>query len=246
MEPLLMDLHTHTIASGHAYGTITEMAKAAADKKVKVLGITEHAPGIPGTCDKLYFSNMKVVPRELFGVKLLLGSEINIMDYDGRLSLPDSYIKYLDIRIAGHHKICCEFGSMEENTRAVVSAMKNPKIDIISHPDDGRGPLDYEKLVEASVTYHTLLEINNNSLRLPIRKNAEENMRTILKLCMECGQPVVVNSDAHYMDDIANIDQVSRLIDEMGFPRELIMNYFPERFLDFLRENRMREGMEAC
>lgn len=33
------DLHTHTIASGHAYNTIREMARAAADKGLKALGI---------------------------------------------------------------------------------------------------------------------------------------------------------------------------------------------------------------
>ena len=39
------DLHTHTIASGHAYGTITEMVHAAALKDLPILGITEHARG---------------------------------------------------------------------------------------------------------------------------------------------------------------------------------------------------------
>jgi putative hydrolase len=33
------DLHTHTIASGHAYGTITEMVHAAALKDLPILGI---------------------------------------------------------------------------------------------------------------------------------------------------------------------------------------------------------------
>ncbi len=41
-----LDLHTHTVASGHAYSTVQEMAKAAADKGLKLLGITEHAQGI--------------------------------------------------------------------------------------------------------------------------------------------------------------------------------------------------------
>lgn len=40
----LLDVHTHTIASGHAYNTIMEMAKAGFDKGLKLLGITEHAP----------------------------------------------------------------------------------------------------------------------------------------------------------------------------------------------------------
>ena len=54
----ILDLHTHTLASGHAYSTITEMAKAASKQGVKILGITEHAPTIPGTCQLFYFQNL--------------------------------------------------------------------------------------------------------------------------------------------------------------------------------------------
>lgn len=37
----VLDLHTHTLVSGHAYCSLREMAKAAADKGLEVLGITE-------------------------------------------------------------------------------------------------------------------------------------------------------------------------------------------------------------
>ena len=38
----LLDLHTHTIASGHAYNTLYEMAQAAADKGLSLYGCSEH------------------------------------------------------------------------------------------------------------------------------------------------------------------------------------------------------------
>ena len=50
MRKVLLDAHTHTVASGHAYSSLQEMAKAAADKGLEVLGITEHGPSVPGTC----------------------------------------------------------------------------------------------------------------------------------------------------------------------------------------------------
>lgn len=59
----LVDTHSHTIASGHAYSTITEMAEAAAAKGLKALALTEHAPEMPGTCGLFYFQNLDVVPR---------------------------------------------------------------------------------------------------------------------------------------------------------------------------------------
>ena len=43
----VLDSHTHTLASGHAYNTITEMAQAAADKGLSLLAITEHGPAMP-------------------------------------------------------------------------------------------------------------------------------------------------------------------------------------------------------
>ena len=63
-----LDVHTHSIASGHAYGTVTEMAKAASEKGLKLLGITEHTEGIPGTCSNFYFTNLGALPREMFFV----------------------------------------------------------------------------------------------------------------------------------------------------------------------------------
>lgn len=237
MKPLELDVHTHTIASGHAYGTLTEMAKAAADKGLKLLGITEHTRGIPGTCDDIYFVNMKVVPRKMFGIELMLGAEINITDYDGTLDLEEKYMKHLDIRIAGIHSLCYRFGSVDENTRAVISAIKNPYIDIISHPDDGRCPLDYEKVVRAAKEYHTLLEVNNNSLRLK-RKNVRENIISFLSLCKKYQVPVLVSSDAHYMSDIANTDHAATIIEETEFPEELIINYSKDQFKEFISMNR--------
>lgn len=57
---ILLDMHTHTLASGHAYSTIAEVAAAAAEQGLCAVGITEHAPTMPGTCHNFYFQNLKV------------------------------------------------------------------------------------------------------------------------------------------------------------------------------------------
>ena len=95
----LLDVHTHTVASGHAYSTIQEMAHEAANRGLQILGITEHAPGIPGTCDPIYFRNLHVVPRQMYGIRLLLGSELNILDTKGTLDLSEYYYQKLDIHV---------------------------------------------------------------------------------------------------------------------------------------------------
>lgn len=236
-----LDVHTHTLASGHAYGTLTEMAKEAAARGLKILGITEHTHYMPGTCDDLYFVNLRVVPREMFGIRLMLGAELNIMDKEGTVDLPEWIMNRLDLRIASIHGNLYKIGTMEENTAAILGAMKNPQIDIIGHPDDSNCPLDYEQLVLASKEYHTLLEINNNSLRSNARKNVKENIITILKLCEKNDVPVILNSDAHFMIDIANADHSMPVVKEAGFPKELILNYSAEKFTAYIAENRARE-----
>lgn len=235
-----LDVHTHTIASGHAYGTINEMVMAAAEKGLKLLGITEHTQGIPGTCDDFYFFNLKVVPRELHGIQLMLGAEINIIDYEGNLSLKDKYMKHLDIRIAGIHDLCYKFGTINENTNAIVNAIKNPYIDIISHPDDGICQLDYERIVWVAKEHHTLLEINNNSLRLKGRKNTVENSIRILELCKQYELPIICSSDAHFMNDIANFELLTPVIKEANFPEELIINSSLQKFQEFICVNRQK------
>ena len=68
----LLDIHTHSIASGHAYGIIREMAQAASGRGLKLLGISEHGPGMPGTFPAIYFCNLGLVPRFLYGVRCFL------------------------------------------------------------------------------------------------------------------------------------------------------------------------------
>lgn len=229
-----LDVHTHTIASGHAYATVMEMVKAASERGLELIGITEHAKGIPGTCDSMYFHNMKVIPRKMYGVEVMMGAEINILDYDGTLSLDEKIIdKTLDIRIAGIHDPCYTVGTIAQNTQALVKAIENPQVDIISHPDDSRIPVDYETIVDAAKENHTLLEINNSSLDcLSSRVGAWDNLQVMLRFCEDKKVPVIANTDSHFADAVGVFDHVSVLLEEMNFPEELVVN----RSVDLLKE----------
>lgn len=230
-----LDVHTHTIASGHAFSTLQEMVKAASEKGLKLYGITEHSPGIPGTCDPIYFRNLHIVPRRMYGVDLLLGAEINILDTEGHIDMDEAMLRILDIRIAGIHSLCYTPGTRAENTRGMINVIANPYINIISHPGDGTAELDFEPIVRASKEYHTLLEINNSSLRPTRNKvHARKNNLEILRLCKQYDVPVILGSDAHISFDIAAYDYVWDLLAETEFPEELIMNTSVEKFRTYL------------
>ncbi len=232
----IADTHSHTLASGHAYSTITEMAEAAAQKGLQALAITEHAPEMPGTCGLFYFQNLDVVPRNIKGIQLLMGAEVNIMDPDGNIDLPEKTCRDLDIVVASIHPPCYGLDHTEaENTRAYVEAMKKPYINVIGHPDDGRFPFDYEVLVKTAKETGTLLELNNSSLRpQSSRKGTRENMLTMLELCRQYEVPITTGSDAHVNVDAGNFTRVEEILKYCSFPEELVVTTDFEKLKPFL------------
>lgn len=234
-----VDTHAHTLVSGHAYNTIREMAQAAAEKGLKGLALTEHAPRMPGSTNLFYFQNLRVVPREMYGVKLLLGAELNILDEEGKVDLPQSVIRSLDLVIASIHILCFPEGCTKEAvTSAYIGAMENPYIDIIGHPDDGRFPVDYEKLVEAAKRTGTLLEVNNSSLRPGgFRENTRANTLEMLKLCKERSVMVVLGTDSHVDATLADYGYAEEVLKEVDFPGELVANVTYERLMSVLKHN---------
>lgn len=234
---IALDVHTHTIASGHAYSTLQEMAQAAAEKGLKILGITEHGPGIPGTCQPIYFRNLHVVPRMMYGVELMMGAELNILDFDGHIDLDEFYWRLMDLRIAGIHSQCFTCGTIEQNTSAMIGAIRHPFVQIISHPGDGTADLLFEPIVLEAKRTHTLLEINNSSLN-PVRhkEKAKGNNLEILRLCKAYEVPIILGSDAHISFSIADYGHIYELLQQTAFPESLIVNDKPEFFKDYLKK----------
>lgn len=164
MTGYVMDLHTHTIASGHAYSTLQENIRAAQERGLRYLGLSEHGPAMAGGPNRLYFLNYKIIPRQYGDLKLYCGVEANITDYEGHLDLDAFALERMDYCIASMHTLIVTPGSVRENTMASVHAMENPYVKILGHPDDSRYPLDYEELVRAAAELQVALEVNNSSL----------------------------------------------------------------------------------
>ncbi|MGN0316383.1 MAG: phosphatase [Lachnospira sp.] len=231
----LIDTHTHTIASGHAYNTIDEMAKYASELGTTHLAITEHAPMMPGSCGLLYFGNLGVVPRIKYGVRMYMGCEVNIINLDGSIDLKKYGLDKCDIVIASFHTPCIKSGTKEENTRCLIKLCDNPYVNIIGHPDDSRYPVDYEALVLAAKDKHKLLEVNNTSLKPEgPRQGAHENDLIMLELCKKHNVCISLASDAHVKEDICNFALAEQLLEEVDFPERLVVNSDPDLFESYL------------
>lgn len=235
-----IDTHTHTLVSGHAYNTLREMAHMAAEKGLKGLAVTDHAPKMPGSTGLYYFQNLRVVPREMYGIRLLLGVELNIMDEEGTIDLPEGVVEDLDISIASIHTPCFAGERTKETvTKAYVNIMKQSCVDIIGHPDDGRFPVDYEMLVKAAKETGTLLEVNDTSLSPKgFRQNTKANAKEMLEYCKKYETMVVLGTDAHVDVSIAEYHYAEEVLSETGFPEELIANTSLEKLCASLKRSR--------
>ena len=238
-----MDLHTHTLAAGHAYSTLLENIDAALASGIKYLGMSEHGPSTPGGPHEFFFGNYKVIPREYDlseitgraepkaggGLRLLCGVEVNVCDTVGTLDLSEHYLQKVDYAIASLHPFAYTPGSRQENTMASVRAFQNPYVKILGHPDDGRFPLDYNELVREAKQAQIALEVNNSSLNpKSSRQGGRENITELLKTCMKYDQPVIMGTDSHMCFTIGIFDEAEQLMRELEFPEELVLNYNPE------------------
>lgn len=228
-----LDLHTHTIASGHAYTTLLENIKEASEIGLKLLGTSDHGPNMPGGPHLFHFGNMRVLPRELYGVILLHGCEVNILDKEGKLDIPERILENLDYVIASLHDVCIKPGNRDENTRSLLSAMENPLVDIIGHSGNQVFPIWEEEFVKSAKKNNVIIEINNGSF--VSRKGSEEQCTSIARLCKAYGVKIVMGSDAHSCMQIGRFEKAESILKNVNMPEELIMNINNKKLINFLK-----------
>ena len=63
-----VDTHTHTILSGHAWSTLSENCRAAREKRMKGLCLTEHGPAIECGAPSYIPHNQRMLPEVVEGI----------------------------------------------------------------------------------------------------------------------------------------------------------------------------------
>jgi putative hydrolase len=231
-----IDLHTHTVASGHAFGTVWENAKEAKARGLEIIAITDHGPAMTGATNELYFRCGNRMPRIIEGVKVLFGIEANIINDNGNLDLPDSILKKLDFAMVGLHENCgYRDQGVEKNTEVLIKAMDNPYVKMISHPYASQIKIDIEKITKAAIEKNILLEINASYFRES--KLADEEMwnklKTMVKIFKANNIKMIINSDAHSPYEIGQFDDVAAKFDELGINNDDLLNNDPDAILKF-------------
>lgn len=230
----VLDAHTHTVASGHAYTTWLENVKEASNNGIKILATTDHGPKMPGGPHIFHFNNLKVLPRELFGVIILRGCEANILDFKGNLDIPEKTQKRLDVIIASLHDVCIKPGNKDENTQALLNVMNNENVHIIGHPGNPAFPIWEEEVIKKAKDKDILIEINNGSFNS--RRGSEENCLRIVELCKKHGANLILGSDAHTCFQIGKFPKAEQVLRMTGVTEDLIMNVDEGKFIKYLKK----------
>jgi len=205
------DLHCHSQWDGGT-NTIMEMVKAAQNMGYEYIGISDHTKFLRiehGLDEKKLSQQRKEIDKlntkyKILNTKfkILQGCEANILN-DGIIDIKDEALKKLDYVIAGVHS---NFKMPKEKmTERIINVMKNPNIDIISHPT-GRilkrrdeYQIDFDKILRVAEETGTILEINSFPERLDL--NAEN-----IRRAKEAGVKMVINTDSHHKDQLRFIE----------------------------------------
>ena len=199
-QSLRGDCHTHSDWSDGG-SPIETMAHAARDLGHEYVVLTDHSPSLTvanGLSAGRLREQLEVVAglnEQLSPFRILTGIEVDILE-DGSLDQEDGLLAGLDVVVGSvHSKLRMEPAAM---TRRMVTAVANPHLDILGHCTGrilvGRGrpesTFDPEAVFGAVAEHGKAVEINCRPERL-------DPPRRLLRLALEAGCKVAIDSDAH-------------------------------------------------
>ena len=259
---LQCDVHTHTLYSRHAYSTILENVHAAKEAGLELLGSTDHFssmlyPEYDNIRHYQYLCVSHTWPKEIEGVRLLQGCEVDIVDLEGNLfgydipiaknidgdfysdgkvlSLYERVTRKMDYVIASVHRHgFADAASPLACTKLYLSALQHKKVLILGHSGRSGLPFEIDPVLLAAKEAHKLIEINNHSMDSGSR--IVDRCRQIALRCAELSVPISVSSDAHFALRIGQLDAVKKMLSEIHFPEELIATRTKDSFLDALKK----------
>ena len=238
---VIADYHTHTLYS-HGRGSIEDNVRAALDRGLKIIGITDHGPGhfFIGVRGEPAFRRMKKEIEKMRykypDIEILFGVEANIVDTDGTIDVPLTIRRELDILLVGYHKMvmprstaaamlgiknfvagwtgCTGETLRRKNTAAITAAVRRYPIDAITHPGL-QVDIDTTELAHVCTEHGTALEINSSY---------GEKLDGYIKAALTTDAMMVINSDAHTPDRVGDFTAAYALVERVGVPRERIIN----------------------
>src|SRR6184192_1974807 len=197
------DLHTHTSWTD-GRDDLAAMARRAKAKGYAYMAVTDHSPGLGLTfglnAERIAarVAEARKLNEELAPFRILVGTEVDIRA-NGGLDYPDEILRGFDVVSASVHSSFAQ--SREQMTARITGAMRHPFVTAISHPTgrllEKREPyaVDLDAVIAAAIETGTWIEVNGGPERLDLPD-------TWIRKAVDRGATVVVDSDAHAMEEL--------------------------------------------
>jgi putative hydrolase len=210
-DDFLSDMHLHTTWTDGA-SSVSEMIAAAEKKGLKRIALTDHVRGTSTYCEP-YEQEIDGLAR-LSSLRVHVGFEAKVMDFEGRLDLPDYCSRDKHVIIGSVHSIpsadgrfvspedSASTGDLEKNEFELCMALiASGQADILGHAGgmsmvllDGFNLKLFEEIIAACSKTDTAFEISSRY-----------HARIFAKLAalLEKHNPLVsLGSDAHNTHDV--------------------------------------------
>lgn len=237
---LAFDLHTHTTYS-HGKGSIEDNVRAAMERGLSHIAITDHGPGhlfygVKRDAIAEMRKEIDILNAKYPKIMIQLSVEANIINKGNHLDVTPEEFELFDFVIAGYHYglpggYCVrnwlwnkglkvgERRLMNKNTDMTIKALYENNIAILTHPGD-KGPFEMRPIAEACADTDTLMEISTWHDHLTVEE---------LKIAAQTDAQFIINSDAHHPKRIGDFEGGLERAFEAGIDLSRIVN---------LRENK--------
>jgi len=226
---IIADLHTHTIASGHGIDTVRTLCEFACKRGLQGIAITDHGPGLPGGADFIYFLSLRRMTDGIeLPIRIFTGVEDDIMNKDGDLHLSKEVLTKLDIVMTGLHPASWIFQQPKiVRTDAVLKAITKGFIKVFTHPVRYYYDIDMDAVIEAAALSGVALELNTS------KPEDRKLVISYLEQCAKKNTRIVVNTDAHLGEEVGVFEEAKKILEEIEFPHNLIINRSKEAISSF-------------
>lgn len=240
-------IHCHSNWSD-GNNTIEEMAKAAMQRGMEYMAITDHsktasyAQGLKDEQIKAQHQYIDELNIKLEPFKIFKSIESDILS-DGNLDYSDNILSTFDLVIASVHSNLKM--NEEKAMKRLLAAIENPYTTILGHLT-GRlllsrpsYPLDFKTIIDACAANNVVIELNANPNRLDI------DWREI-KYALQKNVLISVNPDAHSLEGIDDIKYGVFSAQKAMLPKEKNLSSFSlaafEEFIEDRKNNRIKKS----
>ncbi len=232
MIQLTADYHTHTPYS-HGKGTVLENAQRAKELGLREIGITDHGYshvlfGLRKRKIDAFVAECRRAEEET-GVKVKIGMENNVRGKSGKCDFREEDYQKFDLFLAGIHifvvyerlrDVPLGWGAwtrrklhlnpskslVKATTQAYLNAVKNNPIDVLTHVNFVCFA-DAVEVAKCCRDYGTYMEISGKKGHL-----SDEELRAVA----DTGVKFVLNSDAHSVDRVGDVQRAVEQIERVG------------------------------